>query len=107
AEARRYYTEALTLQRDTGHLQSVAGTERRLAELALLEGDPAAAHAGFVDALALARQAGDQGDLAAALEGLATVAAVGATTAGHRRALTLAGAAAALRTQSGRPLSAA
>jgi predicted ATPase/class 3 adenylate cyclase len=105
AEARRYYTEARTLQRDSGAApRMMVGTACRLAELALSEGDPAAAHAGFAEALALARQAGDPDGLAAVLEGLAAVAAA---TAGHRRAVTLAGAAAALREQGGRPLPAA
>ena len=65
AGARRYYTEARTLQRDSGAgPRMMVGTACRLAELALLEGDPAAARAGFVEALALARQAGDPGGLA-------------------------------------------
>jgi predicted ATPase/class 3 adenylate cyclase len=105
AAARRHYTEARALQRDSGAApRMLVGTACRLAELALLEGEPAAARAGFVEALALARQAGDPGGLAAALEGLATVAAA---TAGPGRAVTLAGAAAALRERSGRPMPAA
>jgi predicted ATPase/class 3 adenylate cyclase len=102
AAARRHYTEARALQRDSGTgPRAAAESGRLLAELALGEGDPGAARAGFAEALALARHAGDQGGVAGALEGLAAVAATGGAST---RALTLAGAAAALREQSGRPL---
>jgi predicted ATPase/DNA-binding SARP family transcriptional activator len=90
--ARDQFSDALALARAQGNQRAAAIVLTDLGELALDDGDAATARAHFAESLTLAHQLDDRGTLAAALAGVATLAA------GERaeRAIRLAGAAAAL-----------
>jgi len=107
-EAADLYAEALTLYRQLGdhRMPAYAAILARLADVALERGDWAAAQTHVAESLANARETGPDGtaQLARALEAQAALAAV---QEAPRRALRLAGAAAALGARRDQPVSAA
>jgi non-specific serine/threonine protein kinase len=101
ARATALHEEALSLNRDLGADAEVAYTLINYGDVARAQGDYAAARARYAESLAIHGRSGDRGGVAYALEGLAGLAALEGQAA---RALRLAGAASALREQTGMPL---
>jgi predicted ATPase len=94
ATARAHHEQSLRLWEDLGDQLGIAWALSQLGNVALHEQDSADAAACFQRSVALHRRLGDAWGIAEALEGLASVAAARTQP---ERALTLAGAAAALR----------
>jgi non-specific serine/threonine protein kinase len=99
AQAARYFEEALSLSRETGHRHSGYLSLRNLALMA--RDDPGRAAELYVEALGLADEVGDKADIAYCLEGLAGVAA---SRGDPERAARLFGASEALLETVGIPL---
>ncbi|HEY3079371.1 MAG TPA: tetratricopeptide repeat protein [Chloroflexota bacterium] len=98
AAARRIYEAGLALWRELGNRQGVANQQNGLGYVVAEEGDYAAARALFDEALTTRRESGAPVRVAWSLAGFAYLAAARAQS---RRALRLAGAAAALRQSPG------
>ena len=95
------FEERLALWRKAGLRRSMALSINSLGSLAVAEGDYVTARARFEESLAIWGETGDRGGIAFLLAGFAELATAEAQP---RRALRLAGAAAALREQHGPPL---
>ena len=103
AGGRALYEQGLTVRQRLGDQKGIATALTALGHVAQEEGDYAGARTLYEQSLALTRQIGDQHGIARSLEGLAGAAASqGQTTRGTR----LWGAADALRTRLGAPLTA-
>jgi tetratricopeptide (TPR) repeat protein len=98
--ARDWQEESLAIRAELGDQREVAVSWAALGKVALAGGDRATARACLARSLPVHQDLGNQWGIALALEGLAGVAAAEAP----RRALRLAGAAAALRHAISRPL---
>ncbi|HEY3079372.1 MAG TPA: tetratricopeptide repeat protein [Chloroflexota bacterium] len=94
AEARRVYQEGLALWRELGNRQALANQQNGLAYVLTEERDHATARALFEEALLIRRESGAPVRVSWSLAGFAFLAAAQGQP---RRALRLAGAAAALR----------
>ena len=99
--ASRFLAEVEALGHELDAQDYLAAASYYAGELACQAGDRAVARARYAESLALFQELGYQRWIARALEGLAGLAAVGASP---ERALHLAGAAARLREASGQPL---
>ena len=100
--ARALLEESLATRRALGDQWGIANSLNSLGEVLLDQGDYAAAGPALTESLALYRRLGDPRAIAFVLEGLGALAAVQAQP---ERALTLAGAARALRQDINAPLS--
>jgi tetratricopeptide (TPR) repeat protein len=101
AMARAAFEERLALWRKAGLRRNIALSINSLGALAVAEGDYVTARARFEESLAIWGETGDRGGIAFLLAGFAELAMAEAQ---QRRALRLAGAAAALQEQHGSPL---
>ncbi|MFN8492825.1 MAG: tetratricopeptide repeat protein [Caldilineaceae bacterium] len=102
--ARVFFEESLAIARTFEDKNSCAYALNNLGLAACHQGDYATAHACHTESLLLWRELGAQQGIAYALEGAASLAIACSGPNGAGRALQLAGAAAALRTEIGAPL---